>query len=156
MIKRILFMAVVAVAIAADLFLVGYGLANAGSADEMLGVVVARRNVALEVADQPGAAGTLSVERVLAPGPAWVVVHLDMDGKPGERVGLLHVDAGESRSLSVPLSEGAGEMGKVLVALHSDAGVRGTFEFDMDRFDASPDKPYFVDGEELATAVAVE
>lgn len=132
-----------------------YAYAASRGESKMLGVVVAARNAALEVADQPGAGSTLTVDRTLAPGASWVVVHLDMDGKPGKRVGLAHVDAGESRNVRVELDSSVALTDKVLVALHADRGVAGTFEFDMDKFDASPDKPYFVDGMELATAVRV-
>ncbi|HEX9092893.1 MAG TPA: hypothetical protein VF902_02820, partial [Coriobacteriia bacterium] len=97
-----------------------------------------------------------NVDRVLAPGASWVVVHVDMDGKPGERVGFAHVDGGESRDISVPLDPKIMLTEKVLVALHADRGIAGTLEFDMDKFATSPDKPYFVDGMELATAVAVK
>jgi hypothetical protein len=132
-----------------------YAYASSQGETKMLGVVVAARNAALEVADQPGAGSTLTVDRTLAPGGSWVVVHLDMDGKPGKRVGLAHVDAGESRDVTVELDTSVTLTDKVLVALHADRGVAGTFEFDMDKFDTSPDKPYFVDGMELASAVRV-
>jgi hypothetical protein len=84
-----------------------------------------------------------------------VVVHLDVDGKPGERVGLVHVDGGESRVVDVALDPKVELTDKLLVALHADRGIVGKFEFDMGKFETSPDKPYFVEGMELATAVAV-
>lgn len=121
----------------------------------MLGVVVAGKNAALEVKDQPGITTTLVVDRVLAPGDSWVVVHLDMDGKPGERVGLAHVDGGETRNVSVKFDPKVKITEKVLVALHADRGIAGELEFDMENFAASPDKPYFIDGMELAKAVVV-
>jgi hypothetical protein len=122
---------------------------------KMLGVVVAAKNAAFDVRDQPGVFTTIAVGPVLAPGPSWVVVHLDMDGKPGPRVGLAHVDAGETRTVTVVLDPKIELTEKLLVALHADRGVTGAFEFDMDKFEASPDKPYFVDGMELAKAVRV-
>ncbi|MDF1542846.1 MAG: hypothetical protein RQ731_05460 [Anaerosomatales bacterium] len=120
----------------------------------MVGVVVAGENVALAVEDQPGAADSIAVSRVLAPDDSWLVVHLDDDGMPGKRVGLLRVEEGESVDLVVPLDERVTSP-DVIVALHADRGQRGTFEFDMDAFMRSPDKPYFVDFEEVAAVVAV-
>jgi hypothetical protein len=78
-----------------------------------------------------------------------------MGGKPGDRVGVAHVDGGESRGVSVTLDPKAKLTDKLLVALHADRGIPGTFEFDMSRFESSPDKPYFIDGMELAKAVRV-
>lgn len=137
------------------LALTGYAFANAPKKGEMLGVVVAKKNAALEVADQPGAEGTLKIDRVLVPGPSWVVVHLDMDGKPGKRIGVLHVPAGESSNLAVELDPKTMMEEKVLIALHADRGVADKLEFNMDQFESSPDKPYFVDRKELAKAVVV-
>jgi hypothetical protein len=133
-----------------------YAYAASQGEAKMLGVVVAAKNAALEVKDQPGPGSVLVVDRVVAPGPSWVVVHLDMDGKPGKRVGLVHVGSGESRIVDVPLDPKAQLTDKLLVALHADRGIVGQFEFDMDKFETSPDKPYFIDGMELATAVAVK
>jgi hypothetical protein len=118
----------------------------------MVGVVVAEENVALEVEDQVGAEGELAVSQVLAPDDSWIVVHLDDDGMPGMRIGLLRVEEGESRDLIVELDEPV-MTENVIVALHADRGQRGVFEFDMDAFMQSPDKPYFVGFEEVATVV---
>jgi hypothetical protein len=133
-----------------------YSYAASQGEAKMLGVVVASKNAALEVKDQPGSFATLTVDRALVPGPSWVVVHLDMDGKPGKRVGLMHVDGGESRGVVVVLDPTVKLTEKLLVALHADRGITDKFEFDMDKFESSPDKPYFVDGMELAKAVRVK
>jgi hypothetical protein len=42
---------------------------------------------------------------------------------------------------------------ELVVTLHADRGVRGRFEFDPARFDASPDKPYSVGGVMLSATV---
>ncbi|MFU8891277.1 MAG: hypothetical protein ACNA76_06430 [Anaerosomatales bacterium] len=120
----------------------------------MVGVVVAGENVALEVEDQAGSGDSIAVSRVVAPDDSWLVVHLDDDGMPGKRVGLLRVEEGEHEGVIVNLDEPV-TTPNVIVALHADRGQRGTFEFDMDAFMRSPDKPYFVDFEEVAAAVAV-
>jgi hypothetical protein len=153
--KRLLQIAGVVLTVVAVVGAGAYAYAASRGPAKMLGVVVAAKNAAFEVRDQPGAFTTLAVDRVLAPGPSWVVVHLDMDGKPGARVGLTHVGGGESRAVIVVLDPKVELSEKLLVALHADRGVVGAFEFDMERFDSSPDKPYFVDGMELAKAVRV-
>jgi len=109
---------------------------------------------AIEVADQPGAKGELLVARAVAPAGAWIVVHLDDDGAPGARVGLLHIPAGENTNVAValdplPLTD------KLFVAVHADAGTPDVFDFDMMNKINSADQPYFVGEEEVATAVTV-
>ncbi|MBE0417676.1 MAG: hypothetical protein IBX63_07915 [Coriobacteriia bacterium] len=121
----------------------------------MVGVVVAEENVALEVEDQLRAEDEITVSRVLAPGESWLVVHLDDDGMPGMRVGLVRIEEGESLDLAVPLDEQV-MASNVIVALHADRGQRGVFEFDMDAFMRSPDKPYFVNFEEVVVIVSRE
>jgi hypothetical protein len=141
--------------VAATLGIVAYAYAASRSETKMLGVVVAARNAALEVKDQPGATDSLVIDRVLAPGDSWVVVHLDMDGKPGDRVGFAHVNGGETTNVIVKLDPKVKLTEKLLVALHADRGIAGKLEFDMKKFESSPDKPYFVNGMELAKAVVV-
>ena len=119
------------------------------------GVKAPAGSAAIEADPQPGAAGTLTVKRAVAPAGAWVVVHLDEDGAPGERVGLAHIPAGESRDIPVELYPLA-LTDQVFVAVHADRGAADVFEFDMMNKANSPDQPYFVDGEEVATAVAVK
>jgi hypothetical protein len=70
------------------------------------------------------------------------------------RIGLLAIEAGESTGVIVDL-DGEIETDRLIVAVHGDRGVRGEFEFSMDDFEASPDKPFFVNGEEVATSFAV-
>jgi hypothetical protein len=118
------------------------------------GYVASADNAQLEIAEDQAGAAELVVDRVLTPGDAWIVVHADEDGKPGMRVGLAHLDRGESTDVKVKL-EGL-TTPKVIVAVHADKGEAGTFDFDMMNKEMSPDRPYFVGGEELAEAVAVE
>jgi hypothetical protein len=154
--NRLLKMALVLLAVLAVGGVGAYAYAASRGEAKMLGVVVAAKSAAFDVQDQPGAFTTIAVGPVLAPGPSWVVVHLDMDGKPGPRVGLAHVEAGETRAVTVVLDPTVDLTESLLVALHADRGVVGAFEFDMERFESSPDKPYFVDGMELAKAMRVK
>lgn len=119
------------------------------------GVKTGVGTAAIEVDAQPGARESLTVKRALSPADAWVVVHLDDDGAPGARVGLAHIPAGENPDVSValdplPLTD------KLFVAIHADRGEADVFEFDMMNKVNSPDQPYFVDGDEVATAADIK
>jgi hypothetical protein len=119
------------------------------------GVTAEAGTAAIEVADQDASARTLTIDRALAPTDAWIVVHLDDDGAPGSRVGLLHISAGETLDSVVEL-EPLPLTDKLFVAVHADRGDAGVFEFDMMDTINSADQPFFVDGEEVATAVTVK
>lgn len=153
--RRLSVFGVVTLVVLAAVALTTWTFAEARAHDySMVGIVVSGENVALEVDDQVGARDSITVARVVAPDDSWIVVHRDEDGMPGPRIGLLRVEAGESVDLEVPLDE-APATPDVIVALHADRGQRGVFEFAMDDFMSSPDKPYFVDLEEVARVVAV-
>lgn len=113
-------------------------------------------DASLKVKDQHGVTDSLSVSAVKAPEAAWVVVHLDDNGKPGARIGLLNIPRGESADLTVPLKSDKPLTDKLIVAMHADRATPGTFDFVMDKFDASPEKPYGADGQELATFINVK
>jgi hypothetical protein len=150
--KRYLTVAAIVVAVLLVGGVAAYSLSSGPA--QMVGVIVAPGNASFDVT-RPVTGGELIVDRVLAPDDSWVVVHLDMDGKPGARVGVAHVSAGTSTGVVVQLDPKVQLTEKLIVALHADRGIRSTFEFDMKRFESSPDKPYFVDGKELAKEVPV-
>lgn len=127
--------------------------AERSSNPKVWGYVAAADRAKLEVSDTQLDAKTLTVDRVLAPQDAWIVVHLDDNGKPGARVGLQHVSRGESADVKVKLK--GVTTAKVIVALHSDRATKGKFDFDMMNKEMSPDRPYFVGGKELAKVVSV-
>jgi len=145
----------IAVAVLLTFAAVAYAATDGAMKKPMIGVVVAPANISLDVPDQPGAAGSLRVAEVRVPGPSWVVVHLDDNGKPGMRIGLQHVAAGTNANVRVAL-EGDELTDELIVAVHADRGVADRFEFAMDQFEVSPDKPYFVNGKEMATRVRVK
>jgi len=120
------------------------------------GVKAEAGSAAIEVADQPGVTETLAVKRAVAPTGAWVVVHLNDNGMPGERVGFTQIPAGDNANVSVSLDPKITLGDSVLVAVHADRGVLGTFEFEMEDKFNSPDQPFFVDGNEVATKVVVK
>jgi len=126
----------------------------------MTGILVHYDEAALDVADQPGVTDSLKVDRVLAPGPSWIVVTQVvmgplrgmMEPEPaapvepmpkGRVLAIVAVPAGEMRDVVVPLEPGTPLTKMVSVVLHADRGILGTYEYDMDRFEDSPDKPYF-------------
>jgi len=112
-------------------------------------------SASVEASDQPGATTQLVVTRAVAPTDAWIVVHLEKDGGPGGRVGLVHIPAGESLNVIVPL-EPLPLTGNLLVAIHADKADPGLFNFDMDDKINSADTPFFVDGKEVAVKVRVK
>jgi len=131
-------------------------MGGADDADTSMGVwgyVASADNAQLEVSEQQVGGTELVVDRVLSPGEAWVVVHADDNGKPGTRVGLTHIDKGESTNVKVALEDV--ETPKVIVAVHADKGTADEFDFDMMNKEMSPDRPYFVGGSELAAVVMV-
>ncbi len=119
------------------------------------GVPVAAGEASLVASDQIGATSTVTVSRAVVPNDAWIVVHLEKDGGPGQRVGLLHVPSGETSDAIVPLDP-LPLTSNLLVALHTDAADPGLFNFDMDDKLSSADQPFFVDGKELAVKVRVK
>ena len=152
--KRILNIIGIILGVSLTLGMTVYAFANAGSAGKMVGVVASRSTASLEVMDQPGARGSITVASVKVPGPSWIAVHLDDNGMPGKRIGLKAIPAGGSRDVLVTIDD-VKLTDKLIVAVHADRGVVGTFEFSTDAFDASPDKPYFVGGMELAMETKV-
>ncbi|MDO8987551.1 MAG: hypothetical protein Q7V14_04940 [Coriobacteriia bacterium] len=119
------------------------------------GVKAEEGQAAIEVADQPDAIDTLVVDRAVAPTGAWVVVHLNDDGMPGERVGFAQIPAGTSSAVGVKLDTDITLTDSLFVAIHADRGTPGTLEFDMEDKLNSPDQPFFVNGDEVATKVSV-
>jgi hypothetical protein len=142
------------------LMIAALALAGCGTAaeaehptDGVWGYVTSADSAQLEIATTQPGGDEIVVDRVLAPDAAWLVVHLNDDGKPGMRVGLAHVDAGETRDVRVVLDEVTGD--SVIVAVHADKAEEDSFDFDMDAPTTSPDRPYFVEGVELAAVVTI-
>lgn len=151
-----------AVALVTGAALLSYTVTRNGQS--MSGVIVDYDEAALEVANQPGTASTLKIHRVVAPGPSWIVVKQvtmgatrgmmskpDPNAKPAPTarvLAIVAVNAGEVRDVIVRLEPGVPLTQMLSVVLHADRGVVGAYEFDMDRFAESPDKPYFREAED--------
>lgn len=132
--------------------LMGWGAVAAG--DEVMGVVTTRDAAGIAASEQIGATRTVTIDMVRAPKDSWVVVHQNDGGMPGKRVGYAAVKKGVTRNVKVKLDRDVPLTPELLAAVHADAGVKGKLEFDMDDMERSTDKPYFVDGAEVAVAFA--
>lgn len=148
---------IAAVALVTGAAMLSYNVTRDGQS--MSGVLVRYDEAALDVADQPGAVSELKIDRVVAPGPSWIVVSQvtmgatrgmmeepDPDAAPAPEPKILAVAAvgpGEGRDLIVKLDASVPTTRMLSVVLHADRGSAGTFEWDMNRFAESPDKPYF-------------
>jgi hypothetical protein len=72
--------------------------------------------------------GTVTIVEATVPGPGWVVIHADQDGKPGAVIGYAPLAEGANNDVVVNVDANAAT--PVLHAmLHVDEGTVGTFEF---------------------------
>ena len=132
--------------------LLGWGYLTGG---DIMGIITTPDQATILVVDQPGATSRIVVDRVVAPERAWVVVHQSVGGKPGKRLGATHVVMGESRGVVVELDKSAPLTDDLIVAVHADRGTYGAFDFDMKNMAGSADRPFFVEGRELAVVVPI-
>ncbi len=153
--KRITVASVMLALLGAAVVLAGCSSASTEKTDmsKVWGYVASADKAQLELDEDQNGVSELTVKRVLAPSDAWVVVHTDMNGTPGMRVGLKHISKGESLNVKVPLKDLTSP--KVIVAVHADRGTADEFDFDMMAKEMSPDRPYFVDEKELAKVASV-
>jgi len=129
-----------------------FGWGAVAGADDVMGIVARAGDAAIIVSDQPEAKGTVVIDKVVAPRDAFVVVHQSDGGMPGERLGYAAVKAGINRDVKVELDAKVALTPQLLAAVHVDRGKKGELEFDMKNLERSPDKPFFVDGKEVAQA----
>lgn len=92
------------------------------------------------VDDQPIKNGTVTVARVVAFEPGWIVIHADANGKPGPILGYTAVKPGENMNVVVNIDE-AKATSRLHAMLHVDRGEMGMFEFP-----GGPDVPVKVGG----------
>lgn len=152
--KAFKIVSIVILAIALFGGMTAYSFANAPEKGSMgvWGYVAAEKFAQLEVDNQPGV-NKLKVRLAKTPADAWIVVHTDDNGMPGERVGAARISKGVNRDVEIPLKGVTSE--KVIVAIHADRGTPGKLDFDMKDKTGSPDRPFFVGGKELAKIVTV-
>lgn len=83
--------------------------------------------------DQPlnqgeGITPTVTIPYVIVDIDTWIVIRTDIDGAPGDIIGLVWVPAGVSKDVVVPLT--AGQVTNTLYAiLHLDAGTPQQFDY---------------------------
>ncbi len=80
------------------------------------------------VEDQEVDAAKVYIAEVVSDGPGWLVVHKQVDGKPGPVVGYAAVSGGKNNQISVEIDESA-VTGTLYAMLHGDTGLVGTYEF---------------------------
>ena len=96
-----------------------------------------------------GDSGEVIISSVYAPRPAWLVLYADDDGEPGEVLGHVAVEEGESRDVSLSVDPYR-VTGRLHAVLHQDLGELGTFEL------PGADEPLEVGGEWVGATFEVD
>lgn len=82
----------------------------------------------VQVSEQGVVDGRVNIVRAIAPGPAWVVIHADADGRPGPVIGHAALEEGENLDVVVEVDVDA--VTPLLHAMiHVDEGEVGVYEF---------------------------
>lgn len=81
------------------------------------------------VGDQTSDGTTITITQVTAAAPGWLVIHANVEGKPGPVLGQVSVPEGTTANVVVTLSTPLRETEPVWAMLHVDAGTVGTYEF---------------------------
>lgn len=101
------------------------------------------------VSDQEITNGSVTISEVVSNGPGWLVVHAQVDGKPGPILGFAPVVDGKNSDVTVEI-DAAAATETMYAMLHTDAGEIGTFEFpDGD------DTPVAVDGQVVTPSFSI-
>jgi len=146
----------IAAAIVVILGLAAWGVANLSRGSVMSGVVTRTGAASVVVHDQLGVSDHILVDSVSAPDASWLVAYrVGMEGMPGALLGYVAVPKGVSRDISIPIDPEVRLTEFAIVSVNADRGIRGRFEFSMDRFEASPDKPYYAAGRAVQATVTV-
>jgi len=143
---------IAAIGVVGVLSLALFGWGAVAGAEEVMGIIARSGDAVVIVSDQPDADGSVVIDKVVSPADAFVVIHQNDGGMPGERLGYTAVEAGVTRDVKVKLDSDVPLTPELLAAVHIDRGKKGTLEFDMKSPERSPDKPFFVDGKEVAAA----
>jgi len=89
---------------------------------------VSETAAAVKVSDQSVDGGKVTIAEVDSPGPGWLVIHAEAEGKPGAVLGYSPVTAGANNDVVVSVDDS--EATSVMYAmLHIDAGQVGVYEF---------------------------
>lgn len=90
------------------------------------------------VSDQDASEGTVTIDRVVASEPGWLVIHVTRNGGPGPVIGQSPVIVGNNPNVPVDIDLSMAT-GQLFAMLHLDVGAAGEYEFPGD------DVPVFVD-----------
>jgi len=86
-------------------------------------VVSAQTRPTIFAVDQNVIDGVATVARVASADPAWIAIHADADGAPGDVLGAVRFDKGIGATIQVDLGDSEVATGDVLHAvLHTDSG----------------------------------
>lgn len=90
------------------------------------------------VGDQDASDGTVTIEKVVADQPGWLVIHITRNGAPGPVIGQSPVLEGSNANVEVAIDLNQATQ-QLFAMLHLDEGTEGEYEFPGD------DVPVFVD-----------
>jgi plastocyanin len=99
---------------------------------------------AVTVIDQEIVEDSVIIAEVVSDGPGWLVIHTQVDGKPGPILGYSAVSGGANSAVKVTIDTSSATE-TLYAMLHTDAGEIGTWEFPN-----GPDTPVMV-GEQIVT-----
>jgi hypothetical protein len=123
--KRIL----VAVVLVAEVGLLGW-VAWSSESGPMIGVMVKPGAASLTLSDQHGVIHSIRIDRVLSPGPGWLIVQPEWNtGFRDTILGSSPVPAGESQNIVINLDPNVPLPGRIRVSLLADRGTLGKLEF---------------------------
>lgn len=109
----------------------------------------AQSGATLEAADQLALNGSVTVARVVADGPSFVVIHADNgQGGAGDVIGFAPVKTGESHDVQVSIDPNKATA-NLHAMLHTDDNTVGTFEFGTVQ---GADDPVMVNGSPVEAA----
>ncbi len=93
-------------------------------------VVMAQTTITpdVQVTDKGIVDGVATIASATSPGPGWIVIHAEADGKPGPVIGYAPLAEGKNTDIPVEVDETA--VTPLLWAmLHEDKGAVGVYEF---------------------------
>jgi hypothetical protein len=146
----------IGVLVVVALVVAAWGVANLRAGSAMSGVIARTGEASIVVRDQLGAHDRIRVDEVTAPDASWLAAYrVGMGDMPGALLGYVSVPAGVSRDVEIPIDPDIRLTEYAVITLNADRGARGKFEFAMDRFESSPDKPYYVGGRAVQATATV-
>jgi hypothetical protein len=88
----------------------------------------AQATPAVTVTDQTIQNNTVTVQKVTAAEPGWIVIHADAAGKPGADIGHAAVQTGDNNNVVVTIDPTKATP-TLYAMLHVDKGITNTYEF---------------------------